>query len=222
MEDLQTITDELYSDNTLLPVFQPENCTGGTLLPSPGTACDGVPEFGSSRMDNTLSVLLNILDSNDSLDSEMCNDGNDLWDNQNGTSPISCRNFLETPYRNVSDYIYDGGTITPFPSTDDGAINLPSPSGMSIRELLTDEDADNFNINFLPMSYSGSGNGAACDPNGGNTATIIDDQSAYGMATGGFQGGDADAINRVWDFYRQEPRVVVFVALLREYCHHFG
>jgi len=204
MDNLQTINDELYSDNTVLPVSQPENCTGGTLLPSPGTACNGVPEFGSSRMDNTLSVLLNVLDSDNSLDdtsSLTCNDASGMWSNTTN-EVISCKDFLETPFRNVSDYIYDGGTITPFPSTDDEAINLPSTPSTSIREQLTDADADNFNINFLPMYYSGEDNGDACDPNGENT--VIDDQSAYGMASGGFQGGDAESINRVWDFYRQE------------------
>jgi len=206
MNNLQTINDELFSDNTLLPVIQPENCTGGTFFPSPGTTCDGRPINGSTRLDSALSVLLNVLDSDDSLDDTStltCNDASGLWSN-NTNEDISCKDFLETPFRNVSDYIYDGGTISPFPSTDDEAINLPSTPSTSIRDQLTDEDADNFNINFLPMYYSGQDNGDACDPNGGNTGTIIDDQSAFGMATGGFQGGDAEAINRVWDFYRQE------------------
>jgi len=155
----------------------------------------------TSRMDSALSVLLDVLDSDDSLDSEVCNDESGLWSNTPGEE-ISCRDFLYTPSRDVSDYIYDGGTITPFPSTDDKAINLPSTPSSSIRDQLTDADADNFNINFLPMYYSGEDNGDPCDANGENTR--IDDQSAYGMASGGFQGGDAEAINRVWDFYRQE------------------
>ncbi len=205
MNNLQTINDELYSDNSLLPVEQPENCTGGTFLPSPGTTCDGQPINGATRLDSALSVLLNVLDSDDSLDDTgalTCVDSSGLWSNTPGED-ISCKDFLETPYRNVSDYIYDGGTITPFPSTDDEAINLPSTPSTSIREQLSDSDADNFKTKFLPMYYSGQNNGDACDPDGAG-GTEIDDQSAFGMDTGGFQGGDAEAINRVWDFYRQE------------------
>jgi len=46
----------------------------------------------TSRMDSALSVLLDVLDSDDSLDSEVCNDESGLWSNTPGEE-ISCRDF---------------------------------------------------------------------------------------------------------------------------------
>lgn len=152
---------------------------------------DGSKENNSKRMDLALSVLLDVLDSNNSLDNEVCIDASGLWSNTPGED-ISCRDFLYTPYRNVSDYIYDGGDIS---ENNYQAINLPLPSGKSIRELLTDEDAEILNFNILPMKYSGEP-GLVCQ------FGYVLAQESFTIANGGFQGGDAEAINRIWDFYR--------------------
>ena len=57
-------------------------------------------------------------------------------------------------------------------------------------------------MRFQPMYYSGNGNGDACDAVNGRTR--IDDQSAYGLATGGFLGGSAADLKRVWEYYRNQ------------------
>ncbi len=159
------------------------NCmsvSGQTILPEFSSEncdqCTGSPLHGSTRMDSALNVFFNVLDADDSLQTTDC-------------GGESCKSTIERPFFDVSDFI----------TRNKSNSNL-------VRNILTDEDAELLPVNFLPMSYSGQGNNDACDPNSFSNPqfTIIDNQSAFRMADGGFQGGNGDALKRVWDFYRDQ------------------
>ncbi len=136
--------------------------------------CIGTPLRGSTRMDTALNVFFNVLDADNSILNTDC-------------GGINCSSVIERPFFDVSNYITGNNS------------NL-------VRNILTDEDAELLPVNFLPMSYSGQDNNDACDPNNFNNPqfTIIDNQSAFRMADGGFQGSNGNALKRVWDFYRDQ------------------
>ncbi len=131
----------IQTQQDILPLLQPTNCTGGTA------SCFGLPRFGSSRMDVALSVLFDILDADNSLQQASCSDPSSQWDRSNTT--ISCENFMKTPYRDVSNIAL-------------GTSNLPTSPGTSLFNQLTFNDGADLGLRFLPMSYAGRNNGDAC------------------------------------------------------------
>ena len=156
----------------------------------------GLIENRSRRIDIALSVLFDFFDADNSLENSYCTD-------DGSTSPISCKDYLYTPLRNVESII-TGDSELPIENAPDFLANQ-----------LTDNDADILGVRFQPMFYSGEGNGEACQAklppgqqSGGlgntNTVTVIESQSAYGMAPDGFKGGSGTDLQDVWEFYRSE------------------
>src|SRR3990170_2726223 len=56
--------------------------------------------FGSTRMDMTKAAIFDLLDADDSLATKMCQDQGGIF---SGTlnAPISCQDFMFTPFRDV-------------------------------------------------------------------------------------------------------------------------
>ena len=97
-----------------------KNCIGGD------PTCFGAPQHGSNRLDVALSVFLDVVDADNSLQNEaLCNDTGGQFD---GTSPIACQDYLFTPFRNVESIIL-------------GDSNLPAPTSASLISQITDNDA---------------------------------------------------------------------------------
>lgn len=159
-------------DNTEeITVNRIENCVGGD------PNCNGAPGNGSSRLDVALSVFLDVLDADNSLINDaLCNDTSGQFD---GTSPISCQDYLFTPFRFVENIILGS--------------NLPAPTNDTLINQITDNDANELGVRFLPMSYSGRGNNAGCTG-----------QNTFQLDPGGFQGGTGADLQRVWEFYRNQ------------------
>ncbi|GBD38922.1 Type IV pilus biogenesis factor PilY1 [bacterium HR37] len=151
-----------------------DNCSGGT------SDCKGEPRFGSSRLDVALSVFFNFLDADDSLASKFCDDPGKLFDGVN--SSISCRDYMETPYRDVSSHVKGTGSGFKLPITNG--------SDTPLIDELTDNDAELLGIRFRPMTYSGA---AWRGCTAGNT---------FQLPQGGFAGGSKQALDNVWKFYR--------------------
>ncbi len=176
MQTLQDIT-----------INQTENCTGGT------TNCDGTPAFGSNRLDVTLGVIFDLLDADNSLDDALCiddgNSNNDLL--YNGTSPISCKDYMYTPFRNVRQIVRNDGSP---PSKR----NLPIANNSGPKKLinyLTDSDAEELNVRLRPLTYSGLGRWNGCTSN-----------NTFRTAQGGFAGASETSFKNVWKFFRRlEP-----------------
>ena len=115
-----------------------ENCTGGT------PNCQGAPAYGSSAVSNALNILFNFLDADNSIEQDNCDDTTDkLWDGNSNT--ITCKQFLETPYRDVSSYT----------KTDTTLPTVGTTIASTLIGHLTQQDADELGIRLLPMSYLG-------------------------------------------------------------------
>jgi len=152
-------------------------CVGGT------PNCSGVPRFGSSRLDIALDVFFSFLDSDNSLNSKFCDDEGSLFTGA-ANSSISCQDYMETPFRDVTAKVRGTGTGFRLPITN--ATDTP------LIDELTDEDADILGIRFRPMAYSGPG-WAGCTA--GNT---------FQLPQGGFAGASKADLENVWKFYRNQ------------------
>jgi Tfp pilus tip-associated adhesin PilY1 len=153
---------------------QVSNCTGGT------GNCRGEPRFGSSRLDMALNVFFSFLDADNSLANKFCDDPDKLFDGVSAS--ISCQNYMETPFRDVSVHVRGTGTGFRLPITNGADVPL-------IDEL-TDNDAELLGIRFRPMTYSGASWGGCT---AGNT---------FQLPQGGFAGGSKQSLENVWKFYR--------------------
>nr|NIP38440.1 hypothetical protein [Candidatus Dadabacteria bacterium]NIS08289.1 hypothetical protein [Candidatus Dadabacteria bacterium]NIV12154.1 hypothetical protein [Fodinibius sp.]NIY21808.1 hypothetical protein [Candidatus Dadabacteria bacterium] len=137
--------------------------TGGSDAPFCSPA-----QYGSTRADAMMAVLFQILDRDSSLKTTDCNDTDRLF---NGETPISCFNYMNTPYREL-------GTL---PDVTGGGQLPVVGGGKQIESFLTTEDAvlAGFRINgfrFFDIGITG----------GANTCTT---QSSYDTDQGGFAGG---------------------------------
>lgn len=160
--------------NTAPPSITPNNqsaCTGGTKN------CKGTPQFGTSRLDMALDVFYSLLDADNSLASKSCTDSNGLF---NGSSNITCKQFMETPFRNVSTIVAGTGN----------GRSLPTSPSEDLLDELTANDANILGVRLRPMSYSG-GKWAGC------TA-----QPTYQVPQGGFAGQSQASVQNEWKFYR--------------------
>jgi Tfp pilus tip-associated adhesin PilY1 len=161
--------------NTAPPSITPNNqsaCTGGTKN------CKGTPEFGTSRLDMALDVFYSLLDADNSLAGKNCTDSAEVFDGS--STKITCKQFMETPFRDVSTIVAGTGNGKSLPTT---------PSEDLIDEL-TVNDANILGVRLRPMSYSGS-KWAGC------TA-----QPTFQVPQGGFAGGSQDSVQNEWKFYR--------------------
>lgn len=161
--------------NTTPPLITPNNqsaCTGGTKN------CKGTPQFGTSRLDMALDVLFSLLDADNSLAGKTCTDSANLFDGS--STKITCKQFMETPFRDVSTIVAGTGSGKSLPT---------SPSEDLIDEL-TANDANILGVRLRPMSYSGSKWGG-CGA-----------QPTYQVPQGGFAGGSQASVQNEWKFYR--------------------
>ncbi len=152
-------------------------CTGGT------PDCRGTPRFGSSRLDIALDVFFSFLDADNSLAGKMCDDEGGLFSGAS-TNDISCQDYMETPFRDVSVKVRGTGS----------GFRLPIANGSDVPLIdeLTDQDADALGIRFRPMAYSGP-RWAGCTA--GNT---------FQLPRGGFAGASKADLENVWKFYRTQ------------------
>ncbi len=149
-------------------------CTGGT------PDCNGVPGRGTSRLDMALNVFFSFLDADNSLGTKTCDDSSQLF---GGSTSISCRNYMDTPFRDVSSIVRDAGT---------GITSLPITNGpdTKLRDELTDDDAEILGIRFRPMRYSGGGSSGCTG------------SSTFQIGGTKFEDPSATALRDVWSFYR--------------------
>lgn len=186
-------------DRELININTAENCTasgedamGNEVLLNEN--CQGQPAYGSSRLDVTLSVIFDLLDADDSINDTLCtDDGNSdndmLFD---GTSPISCGDYMNTPFRNVRQIVRDDGS-----PASKRSLPVSGSGNNKLINYLTNEDAgeDGLNIRLRPLTYSGEGHFASCTAN-----------STFQVPQGGFAGGSDTAFKNVWRFFRRlEP-----------------
>jgi hypothetical protein len=148
-------------------------CTGGT------PNCKGVPQFGSARLDMALDVFFNILDADNSLAKMTCSDPGKLFDGVN--TNIDCKNYMETPFRDVSAHVKGTGS----------GFKLPTTPQEALIDELSDNDANVLNLRLRPMTYSGANWNNSC------TAGNI-----FQLPQGGFAGASKSALDNVWKFYR--------------------
>lgn len=194
MFDIQEI--DIFPDNPDTEnINENENCTARVPDPdNPGssifvnTNCSGRPADGSTRLDITLNVIFDFLDADDSLAEKNCDDPSMLFNGED--SVISCQNYMNTPFRDVSQIVRQDGSP---PSNRRLPISNAGDEPL-IREL-TDEDADELNIRLRPLTYSGLGNWDGCT-----------DQQTFQVAQGGFAGASETSFRNVWRFFRRlEP-----------------
>lgn len=152
-------------------------CTGGTAN------CRGTPRFGGSRLDIALDVFFSFLDADNSLANKVCDDENGLFSG-NAINDISCQDYMETPFRDVSVKVRGTGTVFRLP--------IANASDTPLIDELTDQDADLLGIRFRPMAYSGP-RWAGCTA--GNT---------FQVPQGGFAGASKADLENVWKFYRAQ------------------
>ena len=150
---------------------------------------DRIGAYGSTRLDITLSVIFDLLDADDSLADALCTDDgkgtiNNLY---NGTSPISCHDYMNTPFRSVRQIARDDGN----PSTN-RRLPVVGSDPNKLIDYLTTNDADELNIRLRPLTYSGEGNWNGCTS-----------QQTFQTAQGGFAGGSDTAFKNVWRFFRR-------------------
>ncbi|MGQ0793623.1 MAG: pilus assembly protein [Deltaproteobacteria bacterium] len=177
MANLQPIT---YTQTLLEGLLQPvpahlrrsPACTGGT------PNCRGVPQYGSSRVDVALDVIFDLLDADDSLNAKMCNDSNMLYNN--ASTSVSCRNYMETPFREVSAKVRGTGSGSDLPTT---------PAKPLINEL-TNSDSSVLKNRFRAMTFSGA-HWAGCSAN-----------STFQVAQGGFAGQSELKFQNTWKHFR--------------------
>lgn len=161
-----------------------ENCTGGTEGDPP--SCTGQPAYGSTRLDSLLGVIFDFLDADNSLDTKMCDDPNNLFDGSSNS--ISCQDFMFTPFRNVRQIVRQDGD----PSSN-RRLPITGESNTRLINELTDEDGDELGIRIRPLTYSGEGNWDGCT-----------DQDTFRLAQGGFAGASEANLRNVWRFFRRE------------------
>jgi len=162
-------------------MFQPINsststntCTGGT------STCEGQPISGSSRLDVAIDMFLEIFDANNSIEALSCDDStNNLFDGT--TDTIDCMDYLETPFRDVSDIIA-------------GTSNLPTTPAKNPIDELTDTDNDFINLRLRGMKFGGTNNSCT-------------DSEAFVVETNGFEegvdpSGKQQRIRDLWTFFR--------------------
>jgi len=137
--------------------------------------------FGSTRMDVTEAAFFDLLDANDSLATKMCDDQGGIF---SGTvnAPISCEDFMNTPFRDV-------GSIAPSQS---GRIPIANGPDTKLVDELTPQDGDLLGLRPNIMIYGGSGSSnTTCTGN----SDIDGDQ-------GGFAGGSQEKVTKVWNRVR--------------------
>jgi hypothetical protein len=143
-------------------------------------------KWGSSRLDAVISSFFDLLDADEtdgnSMSDYMCTDPNRLFDGVNST--INCRDWLNTPFRNVG----------PMTSTQSGAI--PTTSGSKkVVDLININDQKALGLRIRPITYGGSG--ASMSGNSSCTGN-----SLIRGPQGGFAGGSQLNIDNVWKFFR--------------------
>jgi hypothetical protein len=141
-----------------------QTCTSGELCSR------GI--YGSTRLDGALSTIFDFLDADDSLDDLMCDDTNRIFDGVN--SSISCKDFMSTPFRNVSRISGDCS------SGDPDQLPITGATDIDLLDVLTFDDAQALEMRFRSMIFSGT------------SATI---------SSSGFAGDTSQALQNVWDFY---------------------
>lgn len=175
--------DVIPDDDTTNGVNENINCIAsdgdGNFV---NTDCSGFPSSGSTRLDITLSVILDLLDADDSLFDTQCEDPSALFDGTNTT--ISCHDYLNTPFRNISSIV-----------RQDGNSRLPiAGGGQDIRldRQLTNDDADELNLRISPLTYSGLGKWDGCT-----------DQQTFDYSQGGFAGASESRLREIWKEFRE-------------------
>lgn len=147
-------------------------CTGGT------PNCQGTSQFGSSRLDMALDVFYSILDADNSLSTKTCSDPGKLFDGVN--TNINCKNFMETPFRDVGPQVQGTGS----------GFKLPTTPQEGIIDELTNTDAQLLGLRLRPLTYSGA-SWAGCTSN-----------NTFQLAQGGFAGKSQSDLQNVWKFFR--------------------
>ncbi len=165
---------DCFDDLNSISPSQAQTCTGGILN------CSGVAMSGSSRLDLAIDMFLEIFDADNSIESLSCDDSTlNLFDGTSDT--IDCMDYLETPFRDVSNII-------------SGASNLPTSPAKNPIDELTSADSDFINLRLRGMKFGG-------------TDSSCTDSSAFEVETSGFsEGVDASGkqqrIRDLWTFYR--------------------
>lgn len=194
--DFSTWRDECMMVLQDIEINREANCTAmddaGNLV---NENCSGRPAHGSSRLDVTLSVIFDLLDADNSLDGALCSDNEGLFD---GTSPISCMDYMNTPFRNVSRIARDDGG-----SASTRRLPISGNSGdNTLINYLTDNDAEELSIRLRPLTYSGLGNWSEDNTDYAGCR----DNTTFNVAQGGFAGASETSFKNVWRFFRRlEP-----------------
>lgn len=172
-------SDGDYSCNERCERSDAEACLGGSTLrvqPTVQTCTSGElcsrGTYGSTRMDGALSTIFDFLDADDSLDDLMCDDPNMIFDGLN--SSISCKDFMYTPFRNVSNISGDCSFGDP------DQLPITGASDLDLLDVLTADDAQALGMRFRSMIFSGT---------------------SANLSSSGFSGGTASALRNVWEFY---------------------
>ena len=113
--------------------------------------CEGVPLRGRDAMSSFLAEMYNILDADGSLNKDQCKVIDDLWDNDgSSTNPISCKDFVRTPFRDT--YKYVGGQDLPLTSTS---------TKNTLEAHLGEEDDEKLGVRFFPVLSGGTADNAS-------------------------------------------------------------
>ncbi len=159
-----------------------ENCTAGD------STCMGRPAYGTTRLDMLYGVIFDFLDSDDSLDTKMCDDSGQLF---NGTSTsVSCQDYMFTPFRNVRQIVRDDGS-----PTSNRNLPITGAADTKLASELSTEDGEILGLRLRGLTYSGEGNWSSCTSSG--TFRLQSSNPPFPNST-------TTALQNFWSFFRTQ------------------